>query len=171
MFLELLEDYLLLNLGRYFPGADFPVTIFLLSLAVGICIACVFTTIHRRNMAYLIKSLTRYTAYDESSAKTLAELKIKVGFFLRGSLSRRGQITSLVGCVGGYPFERADKGRLDFATAKFYIKDKSSMRSIRISESTPPSYFNTALGCVLVLMIFITLSLFMPRILELLTGM
>lgn len=172
MFAELLKEYITLNLGDYFEGADFPITIFILSIAVGICIACVFITIHKRNMTFMIKALTRYKAYSEDSAKTISELKIKPGFFLKGSLSRRSQLSSIVGMVGGYPYEKegADRARIDFTKAKFFIKQSESSRATKLSDTAAPSYLNTALGCVLILMIFLTLSLFLPRILEFITG-
>ncbi len=172
MFLELLKEYIMLNLNDYFEGADFPITIFILSIAVGICIACVFITINKRNMFFLIQALTRYEAYSEEAAKTISELKLKAGFFLKRSLSSRGQLSSIVGMVGGYPYENSGtiKSRIDFSAARFFIKPGENSRAMKISDTAPPSYINTALGCVLILMIFVTFSLFLPRILEFLTG-
>lgn len=174
MFKELFKKHIMLNLGDYFEGVDFPITIFILSIAVGICIACVFTTMHKRNMMLMVKALTRHEAYNEDNAKTFAELKLKPGFFLRGSLSRRGQLTSIIGMVGGYPFEKVGEGgkkKIDFDSATFFIRPSENNRAMKLSETTEPSYINTALGCVLILMIFITLSLFLPRILEFITGL
>ncbi len=173
MFKELFKKYIMLNLGDYFEGADFPITIFVLSIAVGICIACVFITIHKRNMMFMVKALTRHEAYNEDSAKTFSELKLKPGFFLRGSLSRRSQLTSIIGVVGGYPFENNGEGKrkMDLEGARFFIKPSENGRAMKLAETTEPSYINTTLGCILILMIFITLSLFLPRILELITGM
>ena len=173
MFKELFKEYIMLNLGDYFEGADFPITLFVLSIAVGICIACVFYTIHRRNMMFMIKALTRYEAYNEDSAKTLKELRIKPSFFLKGSISRRSQLTSIVGAVGGHAFEKGGKnrGKLDIENTRFFIKPSENSRAMKLAETAEPSYINTALGCVLILMIFITLSLFLPRILEFITRL
>ena len=173
MLKELFKEYITLNLGDYFKGVDFPITMFVLSIAIGICIACVFITIHKRNLMFMIKALTRHEAYNEDSAKTLSELRLKPSLFLKGSLSRRSQLTSIVGMVGGYPFETSGKQRVkpDLENARFFIKPSENGRAMKLSETTEPNYINTALGCILILMIFITLTLFLPRILELITGL
>ena len=75
---------------------------------------------------------------------------------------------------GGYPFERkaSDKKeeKIDFDAARFYICDAGRDRATRILEQKEPSYINTALGCILVVMVFITLTLFVPDILYFITG-
>lgn len=169
------KDYLFLNLSDYFDGVDFSINIFLLAIGLSICIACVFVTFNKRNMLFIIKQLARHGAYSEESAKTLDELRLKKSFKLKSSLSHIGQLTHIVKMSGGYPFESESKDKkekkIDFDTARFYICDKGRDRATRIVEQKPPSYINTALGCVLVMMIFITLTLFVPDILYYITGL
>ena len=173
--MELLKKYLFLNLSYYFSGVDFNINIFLLAIALGMCIACIFITISKRNMTLIIKQLTRHEAFDEASAKTLGELKIERGFKVRYSLSHRGQLTHIVKLAGGYPFEKKAEGKkeekIDFDTARFYICAEGRDRATRIIDQKEPSYLNMALGCVLILMLFITLTFFVPEILYLITGL
>ncbi len=177
-----INDYLLLNFKDYIdPGIDFPINIFLLSIAVGLCIASVLITFHRRYTAALIKQLMRHEALDEASAKTLKEIRIEPTFFIRAALNRKsGQLADLIKCVGAtsYSYEeyvklQKTKGfkeeKINFDEAKFYINAENLPRARRINEQGIPSYFQTILGCLLILIIFISVTLFMPEILELLT--
>ena len=60
--------------------------------------------------------------------------------------------------------------KIDFDTARFFIKPEGSDRAVSTAESGAPTVINTVLGCILILMIFITLSLFVPDILDFFTG-
>lgn len=171
MFWEIIKDYLFLNLDYYIDGIDFQINLFLASIAIGICIACVIITVKRRNMGSIIGRLMRHEAYDEGSAKTLDELKIKKSFLVRRSLSARGQLTAIVACVGGYPFEHAGStAKLDLEGARFYISEAGRDRATRINGQQPPSYLNTVLGCILVILVFGIIMLFVPDILSFITG-
>ena len=172
MFIDLLKDYFFLNLNYYFKGVDFQINIFLLSLALGIAIATVLVTVSKRNLSNIIRQLTRHGADSEASAKTLQDLKIKPGFIVRSSLSRRGQLSSIIAMVGGFPFERKTEGKkeekIDFSTAAFYIKNND--RASRINEQKIPSYLNAALAALLIIMLTVIITLLMPDILFFLTG-
>lgn len=177
-----INDYLLINFKDYIdPGIDFPINIFLLSIAVGLCIASVLITIHRRYTATLIKQLMRHNAIDEASAKSLKELRIEPTFFIRAALNRKsGQLANLIKCAGAktYTYEEYSKlqktkgfrdEKINFDEAKFYINAEQMPRARRINDMGLPSYFQTILGCLLILIIFISVTLFMPEILTLLT--
>ena len=172
MFLELLESYLFLNLNYYFKGVDFQINIFLLSLALGIAIASIVVTVYKRNLSNIVRQLTRHCADSEANAKTLQELKIKPGFIVRSSLSRRGQLSAIVAMVGGFPFEKKTEGkreeRIDFSTAAFYIKNPD--RASRINEEKLPSYINASLAAILIIMLTVIITLLMPDILAFITG-
>ena len=170
-----IDDYLLLNLDYYIDGINFPINLFLLAIAVGMCIACVLITVKKRAMSAVITQLARHEAYTAEAAKTLAELKIKPGLVIKSSLSHRSQLTHIVALVGVYPFDvprvkGQREGKIDFETAKFYISEGGLDRAAKIKDEAAPSYVNTVLGCVLILMIFTTVVLFMPDILTLITG-
>lgn len=174
MFWKLLKDHFLLNLNVYFDGVDFPITIFLILMALCLSVAFFFITMRKRQMAIIIKRLIRVEAFDEERARTLVSLRIPLSFSTRRSLSRIGQLTGIVSVVGGYPFESDDEGKrkekIDFTTAKFFIGERGKARAMKIAEGGVPSYLNTFLGCVLTVMLFATVSIFLPEILHLLTG-
>ena len=173
------KDYLLLNFKDYIdPGIDFPINIFLLSIAAGLCIASVLITFHRRYIAVLIKQLMRHEAFNEENAKTLSQLRIKPNIVFRSALKRKnGQLASLISRVGekSYTYEeyaalQKKKGfkeeKIDFSNASFYINSDAMDRAKKISEDGMPSYFKTILGCIFILVIFICVTLFMPEILS-----
>ena len=87
-------DYLLLNLKDYIdPSIDFPINIFLLSIAVGLCVASVLITFHKRYTALLVKQLMSHEALSEETAKTLSEMRIEPNIFIRSALKRKsGQL-------------------------------------------------------------------------------
>ena len=56
-------DHLFLDLGYYVDGVkDFPINLFILAIAFGICVACYAITAHKRRMSIIIKQL--YTQTD-----------------------------------------------------------------------------------------------------------
>ena len=179
---KLFKEYLLLNLKDYIPGVDFPINIFILSVAVGLCLATILITVHRRYTATLIKKLLRYEATSLEGAKSLAELKIKPGIILRAALSRKnGQLADMVKRVGatGYSYDefvqlQKTKGfreeKINFAEAKFYIDPEKLPRARKINEAGAPSYFQTVLACIFILAIFVCVSLFMPEIMNFIAG-
>ena len=172
MLIDTLEEYFFLNLNYYFPNCDFQINIFLLALAVGMCFAAILVTVYKRNISNIVRQLTRHEAFSKESAKTLEELKIKPGFLVKSSLSKRGQLTAIVAMTGGFPFEKTADGKreekIDFSTASFYIKNTD--RASRINEQKIPSYINASLACLLILMLTVILTLLVPDILTLITG-
>ena len=172
MFLKLLEEYFFLNLNYYFKGVDFQINIFLLSLAFGMSAAAILVTVYKRNQMNIVRQLIRHGANSEESAKTLSELCITPGFIVRSSLSKRGQLSSVIAMVGGFPFEKKSEGRreekIDFSTARFYIKNPD--RAAKINEENIPSYLGTAIISIIVILITVIVTLFMPYILSFITG-
>ena len=172
MFWETLKNYLFSNLDYYFEGCDFQINVFLLGLALGMCVAAFLITLWKRNLSNIVRQLTRHSAFSEDSAKTLSELNIKTSFIVKSSLSRRGQLSAVIAMTGGFPFERKAEGakeeKINFDTASFYIKNRD--RAERINEEKFPSYLNTALASILVLMLTVILTLFVPDILTFITG-
>jgi len=172
MFLKALEGYFFFNLDYYFPGCDFQINLFILALALGMCIAAILITIYKRNLSYIIRQLIRHKAVSEESSKTLDELKIKPTFFVKSSLKNRGQLSAIVAMVGGFAFEKNNDGKreekIDFSTASFYIKNPD--RAARINEQKYPSYVITSIACVCVLFIAVIITVLMPDILYFATG-
>ena len=171
------DNYIFLNTKDYFGNAyDFPINIILLSLAIGVSAAICFITFHRRYTARLMMQLLRHNAIGEENAKTLAELRIKPIFFLKSSLSKTCQLTSIVKRVGAvtYTYEeyvklQKEKGfkeeKINFETAKFYIDPEKAVNAKAINDEGEPSYVKCALSCLLVLSVSVCIALFMPEIL------
>ena len=180
--LEILKDFISINLKDYIdPGIDFPINVFLLSIALGLCIATFLITFQKRYTVRLIKQLLRHDATNEENAKSLSQLRIKPGFFLKAALSRSGQLTDMVKRVGETKFTykqykkmQKEKGfkeeKIDFETAKFYIAEDKLDRAKKINEISFPSYINATLCCILILAIFICITLYMPEILTWIAG-
>ena len=171
MFWEALYEHLFLNLSYYFPGIDFPINLVLLAIAIGISAACFITTATGRNTYAVITSLIRYGAFDEESALTVNELKLKPSLLLRASLSLRGQLTYMVSQIGGHPFEKKGKEeKTDFSTARFYLSADATDRARKIADRPAPSYKNAVLGTILTILLFGILVIFVPDILRLIIG-
>ena len=170
--LKLFNIPIFLNLNYYFKGVDFQINIFLLAFALGMAAAAILVTVYKRNQSNIIRQLTRHCADSEETAKTLAEMRIDPGFIVKSSLSKRGQLSAIVAMVGGFPFEKKAEGKreekIDFSTARFYIK--SPDRAARINEEKIPSYLNAALVATLIIVIAVVVTLFMPYILSFITG-
>ena len=178
-FEDFIDNYIFLNTKDYFGNAvDFPINIILLSLAVGLTAAIFVITFHRRYTARLMMQLLRHNAIGEENAKTLGEIHITPGFFLKSSLSKTCQLTSIVKRVGAitYTYEEYEKlsrekgfkeEKIDFESAKFYILPEMATKAKTINDEGEPSYVKAALSGVLILSVFVCLALFMPEILSL----
>ena len=168
---KIVENYFFLNLNEYFDWISFPINLFILSIAIGVCIAIFFVTAHNIYTYNILRQLIRHESRNEESAKTLAQLHIKPTRMLRSALSRHGQLTSMVKIVSnGEINSTAKKVAIDFTTARFYIGADFSDRAMRISEGTRPSYIKATLFSVFILAVSVILSLFMPEILSFLSG-
>lgn len=170
---EMIEDYFFLNVNEYFDGVNFPINLFIISISIGICIAIFFITAHNRYTYLITKQLLRHEARDEESAKTLSQMHISPSMMLKSALSRHGQLTLMVKRVLAEPAEeqKSQNEKIDFSTARFYLGAENIDRARRINEGTAPTYFHAILFSVMIIAIAVILSLFMPEILSLLSGM
>lgn len=183
MLSKLIYDFFFINLKDY-PniGIDFEINVFLLVLTVALAV-CFFVANHYRSTMQLItKQLERHGAKDEESAKTLAELGLERSAWLKWALSHSGQLTRIVGRVGEkiYTYEEyvalsKQKGgikdeKIDFAEARFYIRESANERAKHIIENYGTSTFRAILYCVLFLALYVCIALSMPEILSIING-
>ncbi len=163
----LLEDYILLNLNKYFDKLDFPINIFILSITIGACVASFCVTVHKRYTATLLRGLIRHNALDESSAVTLERLHIKPSLPMRSALLRHGQLTDMVAFVS------TDEGitKNNLHKVGLYVKEDKLTRAQRISEGLVPSYLSAAIASFLFISIAVALVILMPEILTFLSGL
>ena len=164
---QMLEDYLLLNLDKYFDNVDFPINLFIIAITVGACIASFCITVHKRYTAALLRGLVRHGAVDEGTAVTLERLHIKPSMPMKSALLRHGQLTDMVAFVS--TDEEITKDNLH--KAPLYIKADRLTRAQRISEGLVPSYVSAAVYCFLFFSVAAALVILMPEILSFISGL
>ncbi len=164
---QMLEEYILLNLNKYFDNVDFPINIFIISLTIGACIASFCVTVHKRYTATLLRGLIRHNALDESSAVSLERLHIKPSSPMKSALLRHGQLTDMVAFVN----TDEEITRENLHKVGLYVKKERLDRAQRISEGLVPSYITAAIYCFLFISIAVALVILMPEILSFLSGL
>lgn len=177
-----MSDFFFLDINEYFDiSGSFKINVFLFVFAIAVCIAAVVITLYRSSLQRIVKQLMRLEASCEESARTLAELGLDKCIPLKMALSREGRLTRLIGRVGEkiYTYEEyktlsKTKGfrheKVNFAEARFYIRDGKGDEARNIIENYGASMFRTALYCVFVIAFYVCLMLFMPEILSLISG-
>jgi DNA-directed RNA polymerase subunit N (RpoN/RPB10) len=140
-----------------------------------------------RSSVYLtVNKLLRHEAISEESAKTLDELGINVAKVKRCLMSG-SQLKSIVAQVGETKMsyeEYREKVRenkrlkkkepvlekIDFQTAKFYIRRDQINSARELSFKSRSVVLNTVLFCALTTTIMVCLVFLMPEILNLING-
>lgn len=181
---KIIYDFFFLNLKNY-PniGIDFEINVFLLFMVIALCVACFFINYRRAQMQGVIKQLIRHSAKDEASAKTLREIGLADSPAIRRALSGWGsRLTKIVGRVGEktYTYEEykklskqkggVPKEVIDFADARFYIRQTQADRARFILDNYGTSTIRTVLYCVLFLAVYCCVVLAMPEILSLIND-
>ena len=178
MFDKIIYEFFFINLNEY-PNIkiDFQINVFLLIVAIAIAVCSVVITFYRSSLQQIIKQLTRLGAKNEDSARTLAELGLEKSVFIKMALSREGRLTRMIGRVGEvkYTYEEYEelsrkKGfkheKIDFNTAKFYIREEKADDAKNIVENYGTSMLRTALYCVMIFAFYVCIALLMPEILS-----
>ena len=120
------------------------------TICIGVCIALIISHFYKKIAGPFVRTLIAYEHFDEDSAVTLDELKMNKRF-LRLMLRSKTLILSHVSVVGG-EIPRDENGKLDIASAKFYIeKDKCDKAKCTFSET------GRFLGLILTLIVIIAL--------------
>ena len=171
------KELLTLNVKDYVTdGPDIKINLFILAITLGLCIGTVVMGVYKRCTVLMLKQLIRHEATGEANAKTLAELRLSDKKLLKYFLSRKGQLTLIVGRVGEkkYTYEelvalQKEKGykeeKIDFSTAAFYIREDKSDKAKHVYENENASGLSILLYCILFIGIFFALALLMPSIL------
>ena len=178
---KILEKYFYINLKDYPSiGIDLYINQILLWFTIGIIVASFAISFNRTTINIILKKLIRRNAVSEETALTLGELGINA-WRTRLLLSGSGQLCRLVGRVGeiSYSYEEFVKlnkekkykeEKVDFATARFYLRSESMDRSRHLVETGTTSMLNAVLFSVLVFAIYICIALLMPEILTFISG-
>ena len=175
------KNYFFINLNDYPSfGFNFPITLVLFCFLIALIFTTVAVNYKRRKIEEIIKALTRHKAFDESSAKTLAEINLNSPSF-KSLLSSEGQLTKMVSRVGEKKLsyeefitisksKEYEEEKIDFVTARFYISKSGSDRAKRILEIGSSSTVSTILFCLFLVAVFVCLALLMPGILSALNS-
>ena len=167
--INIIDEYFLLDIYDYFDGAlHFYINIFVLMLGAAICACCFIVTAYTRHTYAVYTQLLRHKAFDEESAKTLAELHLKPTSIIKNTLMRGNHFNKCIRRVGA---KNTDNGgtaqieKIDFSTEKFYIDT-----SVKLKSTEPPSYTSAIVISVIFIFVTLLLFLFMPDILSFISG-
>ena len=176
------KNYVMIDLSDYPEfGVNFKINLFLLALFLAFIGVMLYTNYVRASMHLLVKQLMRHGASSEDGAKTLTELGLIDNRTVRSLISREGQLSSVVGQVGKreYTYEeyvalekigKLPKERIDFSTARFYLKESGMDRARCIFNFYDSSVIRSILFTVLVLAVYVAVSIIMPSVLDAING-
>ena len=182
MDLTILKKYFSINLNDYQNiGIDLEINKLLLAFTVGVIIAALAINFNQTGINLVVKRLLRKNALGVDSAITLGEMRID-GWRTRLLLSSSDRLKKLVGRVGEreYTYEefvrlnkekKYKEEKIDFATARFYLREEGIGRSRHIVEVGHTSMLNTVLFSILIFAIYVCISLLMPEILTVINNM
>ena len=187
--------YLNLDLADYFPELSLRINLFLLVITAGLCVGCLLANLYNGALSSLLRKLLRVGAIGPEQGRTLAELKENRLLSRRLLAAGRGRIGCYIGRVGEArqtyedylaQKEAAKQARrrpkneetpaprdpdrseaIDFASARFYLREESREEAVRFYEKDNSSLLRAILACVLLVAAWIALSLFMPSLLAL----
>ena len=180
--MDFIKDFFFLNLNNYkniaFP---FPIGMFLIFFAVAMCVMCFLLNYTKTHTTSLLKQLMRHKAFDEESAKTLAELHLPKSLALRMALSQSGQTADMVKRAGyikptyeDYVNDSKKKGykdaKINFDTEKFYLDLEKIGRAKKIVETDKSSPIRPYVFSLVFIGILVALMFLLPDLLEIINN-
>ena len=155
--------------------------VLVLAFAV-LMIGIIFFNSYRRNMRLMVTQLIRHGAKSEENAKTLGELGLNDARIIKRLLLGDNMLTKIVARVGEKRYEyeeykaltKEEKDRIstvDFATAKFYIREDKLFSAEEVSSRYNTSVTNTVISCVFLVIVCVCLIACMPGILNIINNM
>jgi len=179
---DLFKKGFLANLRDYEGfGVDFPIGI-LVAVLFAVMIAVTAVVSYRKYLTVMLASrLLRKEAISEDSAKTLSALGIQ-NFGISFVLSSGGETKKLFKIKGKreYTYEEykeliSTKGykeeKTDLKTAELYINPDDLVTAKRIGESEPPGLLSTVLFCLLIVIAYFAITMFLPDILNYISNL
>ena len=184
MLQKYIDDYLSVNLNQYDAfGIDLEISkVVLIALAV-FCVACFAINHHRSFMAMTMKKFFRHKAFSEDSAMTLRELGLDSSRSLKRALVTDSRISKIVKRVGEQTLSYEEYRKIsrdkkaistllpNFESDKFYIAESEMDNARNIHDNYTGSIPKTAFFCLLLAIIFVSLTLLMPGLLSLINGL
>ena len=176
--MQFIKDFFFLNLNNYeniaFP---FPIGMFLIFFTATMCAMCFILNYTKSRTNSLLKQLMRHKAFDEESAKTLAELHLPKSLALRIALSQSGQTSYMVKRAGytkptyeDYVKDSKKKGykdaKINFDTEKFYLDVEKIGRAKKTVETDKSSPIRPYIFSLVFIGILVALMFLLPDLLE-----
>lgn len=180
--MNFIKDFVFLNLSQYENfGLSFPLGLFLILLSVGVCSISFYLNYYKSRTSALYKQLLRHEATCEANAKTLKELRLFDSLILRRSLSRGGELTSIVKRAGEikptyeeYIEKSSKRGykpeKIDFNEARFYIEEGKEDKAKRLLEQSSPAVWKPILLSAVFAAVLVLLALFLPDLLTVINN-
>jgi len=179
---EVLKKCFSINLNDY-ENISFSLEInkVVLGASVAFIIGIILLDTYRGNIRYMIMQLHRHDAYSEDNAKTLSELGLDKARVIKYLLTRDNMLTKMVARVGEKKYsyeeyislgkkERA-KGKIDFGSAEFYIRENQTDRCAHVIEKYNISPTRTVLACAFVGIVCVCIVACMPGILNIVDNL
>lgn len=145
--------------------------------AVALIVGIVLLGIYRSNIRMVVLQLLRHGANSEESSKSLADIGLEKSFVIKYLLLGKGILTKTVARVGERVYsydeyitlskeEKAKNEKVDFDTAKFYIREDGTDMASAIIEKYATSVPRIVFASVFVALICMCVISCMPAILN-----
>ena len=181
--LGVLKNYFKINLSDYENiGISLEINKAVLVAFVALIVGIVLLNRSRGVTRLVVMQLTRHGATSEDKAKTISELGLAESRAVKKLLSGRNVLTRTVARCNAteYDYEtyrkmdkkaRDEAEKIDFATARFYIREEGATRAAFIVERYTVTLTRTVATCVLVAIIGGCVFACMPSILSILNEL
>ena len=180
---EVLKKCFAINLNDY-ENINFSLEInkVILGAFIAMVIGVIMLDIYRGSTRTVIMQLTRHEAKTVEDAKTLNEIGLGNSRIVKKLLSGHNILTGVVARVGEVKYgyeeykalskeEKKESEKIDFASARFYIREESADRASQITERYVTSVPRTVASCTFVAILCICVIACMPEILSLINGL
>ncbi len=170
------------NLNEYDNiGINLEINKVILVAFTALIVGVIFFNFYRRNIKLAVSQLIRHGAKSEDNAKTLGEIGLTNFAPIRRMLLGENLLTRIVARVGEKRYEyneykaltKEEKKKIstvDFATAKFYIREDKLYLADEVATRYGASRLNTVIACVFAAIVCVCLIACMPGILNVINN-
>ena len=176
--LKIFTDCFSINLNEYDNlGVSLEINKVILVAFAALIIGIIYFNFYRRNIKLAVSQLIRHGAKNVDNAKTLGELGLSNFAPIKRMLLGENLLTRIVARVGERRYEhdeykaltkeeKAKISTVDFATAKFYIREDKYYLADEVAARYGSSVLNTVISCVFAAIVCVCLIACMPGILN-----
>ena len=180
--LKIFKDCFSVNLNEYDNfNVSLEINKVILIAFAALIIGIILFNFYRRNIKLAVSQLIRHGAKSEDKAKTLGEIGLGNVTPIKRMLLGENLLTRIVARVGERRYEydeykaltKEEKEKIstvDFATAKFYIREDKLALADNVAARYNSSVLNTVISCVFAAIVCVCLIACMPGILNLINN-